>query len=428
MTPRLETSRAGRACERQAVKRAPLVDDGADVLRTDRLNRTLNLVDVLTKVTVQVAVVVAEVGPLQFAHRKLRSELEGSLTSVRLGDEALERIASDDEHDLVRSTHPSRVTALSEAVVHGLADDRVDQNEVTVAVESSRPERLLIDAEGEATVAHELVARDALFAEAERTSRQVVQVFFDIRIVTEVLDLICARHDLEEFPVTGSERLSEHLFTQEAADLVERSEVHRGVRENGSELSAERLHVTREVLCERPSAVGDELDARLDQVLVPDVSVDDLKNGLLQRHLSLQVTALECRASLLDADTGTSAAKGLELEAVLGAADEVRVGANATECGVIDEDRSRERGRRNSHLLDNGANNVRDVRKRSTIDGVDVGRLASENSANLPNDTVSVLSGEVLDRRQGNAIFRCHSFSFSWLSFVLVSLLLKPPQ
>lgn len=370
----------------------------------------------LTKVTVQVAVVVAEVGPLQFAHRKLRSELEGSLTSVRLGDEALERFASDDEHDLVRSVHPSRVTALSEAVVHGLADDRVDQNEVTVAVESSRPERLLVDAEGEATVAHELVASDALLAETEGASGQTNQILFDIGVIAEVLDLIGARHDLEEFPVTGSERLSEHLFAHEATDLVERLEVHRGIREDGRELGVERLHVTREVLCERLSAVGDELDARLDQVLVPDVSVDDLKNGLLQRHLSLQIAALECCASLLDADTGTSTAKGLELEAVLGAADEVRVGANATQGGVIDENGGRERGRRNSHLLDNGANNVRDVRKRSTIDGVDVGRLPSEDSANLPNDAVCVLSGEVLDRRQGNAIIR-HSFGFSWLRF-----------
>ena len=366
----------------------------------------------LTKVAVQVAVVVAEVGPLQFAHRKLRSELEGSLTSVRLGDEALERIASDDEHDLVRSTHPSRVTALSEAVLNGLADDRVDQNEVIIAVEASSPERLLVDAEGEATVAHELVASDALLAEAEGASGQTNQVLFDIGVIAEVLDLICARHDLEEFPVTGSERLSEHLFAQEGADFVERLEVHRGIREDSRELGVERLHVTREVLCERLSAVGDELNARLDQVLVPDVSVDDLKNGLLQRHLSLQIAALECRASLLDADTGTSTAKGLELEAVLGAADEVRVGANATECGVIDENRSRERGRRNSHLLNNGANNVRDVRKRSTIDGVNVRGLPSENSANLPNDTVSVLSGEVLDRRQGNAIFKRHSFGF----------------
>jgi hypothetical protein len=32
-----------------------------------------------------------------------------------------------------------------------------------------------------------------------------------------------------------------------------------------------------------------------------------------------------------------------------------------------------------------------------------------------------------LDRRQRNAIIR-HNFGFSWLSFVLVSLLLKPPQ
>ena len=362
MTLRLETSRAGRAGQRQTVKRATLVDDGADVLRTDRLNRTLNLVDVLTKVTVQVAVVVAEVGPLQFAHRKLRSELEGSLTSVRLGDEALERFASDDEHDLVRSTNPSRVTALSEAVVHRLADDRVDQNEVSASVEASSPERLLVDAEGESTVAHELVASDALLAEAEGASGQTDQVLFDISVIAEVFDLICARQDLEEFSVTGREGFSQHLFAQEAADLVERLEVHRGVREDGRELRVERLHVAREVLCERTGAVGDKLDARLDQVLVPDVSVDDLQDGLLKRDLSLQIASLECRASLLDADTGTSTAKGLELEAVLGAADEIRVGANATECGVIDENRSRERGRRNSHFLDNRANHVRDVR------------------------------------------------------------------
>lgn len=425
-TSLLETSRAGRAGERQTVKRAPLVDDSADVLRTDRLNRTLDLVDVLTKVTVQVAVVIPEVGPLQFAHRKLRSEPEGSLTSVRLGDEALERFASDDEHDLVRSTHPSRVTALSEAVVHGLADDRVDQNEVAASVEASRPERLLVNAEGEAPVAHELVASNALFAEAERTSGQTDQVFLDIGVIAEVLDLIRARHDLEELPVTGSERFSEHLFAQEAADLVERLEVHRGIGKNCRELRTERLHVTREVLCERLSAVGDKLDARQNQVLVPNVSVDDLKDGLLQRDLSLQITALECRASLLDADTGTSTAKGLELEAVLGAANEVRVSANATQGGVIDENGGRERGRRNSHFLDNGTNNVRDVRKRSTIDGVNIGRLPGENPANLTNDTVNVFGGEVLNCRQWNAIR--HNFSFSWLSLVLVSSLLKPPQ
>ena len=230
----------------------------------------------LTKVTVQVTVVVPEVRPFQFAHSKLRRKLEGAFARVGLRNQPLERISCDDEHDLVRSTHPSRVTALSEAVVHGLADDRVDQNEVAAAVEASRPERLLVDAEGEAPVAHELVASNALFAEAERTSGQTDQVFLDIGVIAEVLDLIRARHDLEELPVTGSERFSEHLFAQEAADLVQRLEVHRGIREDCRELRVERLHVTREVLCERLSAVGDKLDARLNQVLVPNVSVDDL--------------------------------------------------------------------------------------------------------------------------------------------------------
>ncbi len=365
----------------------------------------------LTKVSVEVAVVVAEVGPLQFAHSKLRSEFEGTLASVRLGDEALERIASNDEHHFVRSGDPSRVAALSETVRHGSADNRVDQDEIAVAIEASRTKRLLIDAEGESTVAHELIARDALFAEAEGASRETNQVLFDIGVIAEVLDLIRARHDLEEFPVTGCERLSEHLFTQERADLVEGLEVHRSVRKDGGELRSDLLHVTSEVRGERLSAVGNKLDARLDQVLIADVGVDDLKNGLLQRHLSLKVATFERSASLLDADTGSSATQGLKLELVLGASDLVRGRANATQGGVVHERRRSQRSSGDRHFFDNGTDHVRDVGQGAAIDGVDVGRFTSKNSTDLPNDTVDIFGREILDRRQRDTIVS-HSFNF----------------
>lgn len=409
MTSRLEASGAGRAGKRQTVKRAALVHDSTDVLRTNGLNRTADLVDVLTEIAIQVTVVVAEVSPLQFTHRKLRGKLEGSFASVALRDEAFERITSNHEHDLVRGAHPSRVTALSESVGHSSADDGVNKHQVARTIESSGAERLLVDTKSEPTVAHELIARDALFTQAEGASRQIVKVFLNVRIVAEVFDLVSGRHHLEELAIAGSKRLSKHLLTEERADLVQRLEVHRAIRQRWRKQGINLLHIASKVLREGAGAINGELDARLNQVLIADVGIDDLQDSLLKGDLGLQIAAFKRSTSLFHADTGASATKSLKLELVFRASDLIRGSTNAAKRSVVHEGWRSQRGCGNRHFFDNGTDNVRDVRKRPTIDGVNIGRFARKNATNLPNDTIYVLRSEILNCRCRDT-FISHSF------------------
>ncbi len=234
----------------------------------------------LTIVTIEVAIVITEVSPLKLTHAELRSELEGSLTNILLRHETLEGITSDDEHNFVRSRYPSWVAALSEAIRNSGADDRIHENEVATAIEASRAKRLLVDTKGETTIAHELITSNRLFTELEATSGETDQVFFDISIVTEVLNLIRRSHDLEELTFAGGKGFSKHLFTEESSDTIEGLEVHRRIGKDGGELGVDLLHITSEVSRERLGAVHHILDARLDQVLIADVSIDELKDLL----------------------------------------------------------------------------------------------------------------------------------------------------
>ena len=369
----LQTSRAGGAGERLTVKRATLEQHGNHVLRADRLDRTLDLVDVLTEVTVEVTVVVAEVSPLQLTHRKLRGEAEGSLTDIVLGDETLERLTSDNESDLVRSGHPSRIAALSKSVRDGGADDGVDKDEVAGAIEASSAEGLLVDTEGEPTITLELIAADALLAQLEAASGEIQEVFLDIGIVTDVFDGIGSKKDLEELAILGGERLRKHLLAQEGSNAIEGLEVERAVRENLCELGVDLLHIAREVLGERTGGIDNILNARLDQELITDISVDDLEDGLLKRNLRLEIGTLEGGTSLLDADARASTTKGLERELVLGRTNLISRSTNAAKRQVGDKVRSSERSSGNGHFLNNATDGVGNARKRAAVDGIDVG-------------------------------------------------------
>jgi hypothetical protein len=94
---------------------------------------------------------------------------------------------------------------------------------------------------------------------------------------------------------------------------------------------------------------------------------------------------------------------------VFRASDLIRGCTNAAKRSVVNEFGLSQRGCRNRHFFDNGTDNVRDVRKRSTIDGVNIGRFARKNATNLPNDTIDIFGGEILDRRQRNTVIS-HSF------------------
>lgn len=399
----LQTRSRGRAGERIAVKRATLVDDGAHILRANRLNRTADLINMLAVVTIEVAIVVAEVSPLKFTHGELRSELEGSLTNILLRNETLEGFTSDDEHNFVWSRYPSWVAALSEAIRNSGADDRIDENEVARTIEASRTKRLLVDAEGETTITHELITTDALITELEATSGEIQEVFFDISIVTEVFDLISRSENLEELTIFAGERLRKHLFAEEGSEAIEGLEVHRRIGKDGGELGVDLLHITSEVSRERLGAVHHILDARLDQVLIADVSIDELKDRLFERNLSLEVRTLEGRASLLDANARTSTTEGLELELILSRSNLVGSSTNTAESGVIHEGRSGEGSSGNRHFLNNATDDIRDIRESSTINRVDVRRFASKHTTDLADDAVDIFTGEVLDCRQRNA-------------------------
>ena len=405
----LQTRRGGRAGQRLTVKRATLEQHGNHILRTDRLDRALDLVDVLTEIPVEVAVVVAEVSPLQFTHRELRGKAEGSLTDIVFGDETLERLASDDEAHLVRSGHPSRIAALSKPVRDGGADDGVDKDEVAGAIEASSAEGLLVDTEGETTIALELITADALLAQLEAASGEIQEVFLDIGIVADVFDGIGSKKNLEELAILGGERLRKHLLAKEGSNAIEGLEVEGAVRKNLRELRVDLLHIAREVLGERTGGIDNILNARLDQELIANISVDDLEDGLLKRNLRLEIGTLEGGTSLLDADARASTTKGLKAELILGRANLVSRSTNTAEGEVGDEVRSGERSSRNGHFLDNATDGVGNAGERAAINRVDVGGLTGQNFSDLTDDAVDILAGEVLDRGQRDAVIGiCH--------------------
>ena len=358
----------------------------------------------LTEVTVQVAIVITEVGPLKLAHRKLRSEPERAFSDVLLWNEPLERLASNDEADFVRRGHPSRVATLCEAVGHRSGDDWVDEDEVAIFVEPGCTQWLLVDAKREATISLKLIAADAGFTQLEAASREVQQVFLDVSVVADRLNRVSRKHDLKELSVLGSKRFGQHLLAEEGSDPIQRAEVERGIRFNLGKLRVDCLHIASEVVSERLGAIADVLDAGLNQELIANVGVDDLENGFLQRHLRLKVATPECSPSLLDADPRASTAQGLKLKAVLGAANLIGAGTSAAQTSVVLEQRSGERAvaghasvGRHSHFLDDRAHHVGDVGKRAAVDGVDVGRFPGKHLGDLPDDAVHVLGREVLN-------------------------------
>ncbi len=365
----------------------------------------------LTEIAIQVAIVVAEVSPLQFTHRELRGKAEGSLTDIVFGDETLERVASDNESNLVRSGHPSRIAALSKSVRDGGADDGVDKDEVAGAIETSSTEGLLVDTEGETAIPLELIPADALLTELEATCGEIEEVFLNVCIVADVFDSICAEHDLEELAILAGERLCKHLLAKEGSNAIEGLEVEGAIRQNLRELGVDLLHISREVLGERAGGVNNILDTRLDQELITNISVDDLEDGLLKRHLRLEIRTLECGTSLLNADARASTTEGLKAELVFGRSNLIGSGSNAAKRQVRDEGRSRERSGRNGHFLNNRANGVGNAGERAAVDGVDVGGFTGQHLRDLTNDAVDILGGEVLDRRQGDTIRR-HSVWF----------------
>ena len=296
----------------------------------------------LTIITIEVAIIVAEVGPLKLTHAELGSELEGSFSNILFGDEALEGFTSDDECDFVGSGHPSRIAALGEPVRDGSRDDGVDENEIARTIEPSGAEGLLVDTKSKTAIAHELITRDRLLTELEAASGQIEQVFFDIGIVAEVLNLVGRSEDLEELAVFRREGFSKHLFAEEGSNAIEGLEVQRRIGKEGRKLGVDLLHITSKALREALGAVDHILDARLDQVLVTDVSIDKLKDRLFERNLSLEVGTLERGAGLLDANTGTSATEGLELELIFRRSNLIGGGTNAAKRGVIHEGRSSE--------------------------------------------------------------------------------------
>lgn len=104
----LQTSLSGRAGRQTQVVSTTQVGDRDDVMRADRLVSAGDLVDVLTIITELVAGIL-DVEPFELAHIELRSELERSFTGVGFRRQALERIGSNDEPNLVRSQNPGRI-------------------------------------------------------------------------------------------------------------------------------------------------------------------------------------------------------------------------------------------------------------------------------------------------------------------------------
>ena len=77
-----------------------------------------------------------------------------------------------------------------------------------------------------------------------------------------------------------------HLFPQERAESVEGLEVHGSVRNLVSEQGIDLLHITSQVSREGGSGIHNIFNARLKEILIADISVDQLKNRLFERNLS----------------------------------------------------------------------------------------------------------------------------------------------
>lgn len=216
---------------------------------------------------------------------------------------------------------------------------------------------------------------------------------------------------MEELSILRCKRLGKHLLAEETTDFVEGLEVQRAINSVVSELGVDLLHVASQIAGECICARAHVLDSGLDQELIANISIDQLEDGLLEGDLCLEVRTLEGSTGLLYANTRASTTESGELEAVLGRTNAIRSRTNTTKRNVVCEGRSGQRGRGDGHFLNNGTHNVRDIGERTTIDGVDIGTLASKNLCDLSDDTVGIFGREVLDCCQIDAI-RSHGILF----------------
>lgn len=414
----LQAGRARDASFEAGVELATLVGERHNSMRPDRLIGSADLVDVLPVIEEQVAVVVALSNPLKFAHSKLRRKLEGSFTAIALRGKSSKAVTSDQEPDLVFRGDPRGIAASAFAVLDGDADFRLDQvghganDNSTSSSDRSHgveAERLTVNAESEAAVALELVASQSIVAEFERTRCDIQEIFFDIGVVAESFNLVDRGNHHEEIAALSAERLGEKILAKERSELIERAEIHLGIGQRVIERLIDFLGVAGEKVIEGDTLFGQKLDTGTLEKRSANVGVHDLKDSFFQSHLSLEIGTFERRTAGFYANARTAAAQRLQLVLVFGGTDFIGISTLTAELRIVSEFGLRERSRHDGALLDDRADDIRNVRNSSTLEDVHVGRLAGKNFADLSYDAVDIFSCELSHSAELNTII-WHNF------------------
>lgn len=386
---------------------------------TDRLISTADLVDVLTEVKEQVAIVITLSNPLEFTHRELRSELESSFARVTLRSQTREAVTSNHKSNLIVSVNPSWIATSSTAIGNSNTNLRLDKDRTSLAIKGIKAQWLRVNAESKTAITLELIASQSIVSELERTSSNIVEVFFDIGIIAESLNLVNRSDHHKEVTSRGAKWLSKQIFAKERSELVESFEIHLRIRERIVEFRVNGLRLASDKSVKGKTLFGQELYTRAIQKSRTDIRVHDLEDAFFQSHLGLEICTFERSARSFYADTRTTTTQRLQLVGILGRANFVSISTSSTKRDIIAECRICEAGLKNCSFLNNRADNIRDIRNRSTLEDIHVRRFASKNLANLSYNSVCVFCGEILNRRQVNTIV-CHNIYNLSLCFVML--------
>ena len=381
--------------------------DGHHGMGPDGLDRAADLPEVTPEVAPYVVGVVGDHAPEQFAHGKLRGELEGSFARVLLGNEPLEGVGADKEANFVDRLRPKRIDARGHALVVGLHGNlRFNQHRLAIAVEIGEAQRLAVHAECESAVrTFPAVAGERRFAGLVLACGKVAVIGADFRLVAEDIDDVLASDEFQErLTLVALESLHQQVFAHELAREFKKIEVQAGIgsADGGGEQGVYRLGIARKHVLESVgiaacAARHDELAARLRVEDAAVVGVHHLDHLLFQRILGGGVGALERGSGLLDVDQRTHAAEGLERVAVRGRADIHALADFSGNREIGLEHGSAKGDIRHRPFLHDASHGIGDVGQRAALHDVCVGSLSRQTLHDIADDAIGVLGAEVLD-------------------------------
>lgn len=245
-------------------------------MRANRLISALDLIQVVTKVTILVLAVVAEVSPFKLTHVQLRGIPHRSFSGVLLRHEALEAVTGKDESDFVGGREPSWITASRESIGYCDCDFRLDQDQISRSVETVGAKRLLINTKSQTTIRpHELVRVQVIGAPLVFALNIGSQIFLDIKFVAKHFDRVDRTDPFEVSTAFALKGFGEQFLAQGGHEPPQHFKADGGVRVVLCELYVDVLRVTRDVLIERMGVANHEFHAGAGKKGVANVGVDD---------------------------------------------------------------------------------------------------------------------------------------------------------